>query len=285
MPELPEVETVKNSLKALIVGRKISGVEILRDKSFPMKERQELVKGQKIIDLRRRAKFIDIVLENNYHLLTHLKMTGQLLYVRSGNLMAGGGHPTEDVLQELPGKHTRIIYTLDNNGHLYFNDMRVFGWMKVLDEKEMKTEYARLGPDANAAELTGEYLWKCGQKRKQPIKQVIMDNAVCCGLGNIYAAETLFAAGIDPRREAKSITEKEAGEIVREAKRILNLAISKRGTTFDGRYVDALGEGGNFEKLLQVYGRENEPCRKCGAKIKNVRLGGRSTCFCAHCQI
>lgn len=284
MPELPEVETVKNSLKALMIGRKISSIEILRSKSFPFPERQTFILNEEIVDFRRRAKYLDIVLANNYHLLTHLKMTGQILY-QAGTELAGGGHPTADILQQLPGPHTRIIYTLDDNSHLYFNDMRVFGWMKVLTETELQQEYQKLGPDANAREFTTKYLKEKIKNKKQPIKQVIMNNEICCGLGNIYAAEVLFAAGVDPRKPAEQISETEVEKIVIQAKRILQLAIEKKGTTFDGRYLDGLGKSGNFEKFLQVYGRENKPCRQCGTKIRSVKLGGRSTCFCSHCQI
>lgn len=284
MPELPEVETVKNSLKALMLGRKISTIEILRSKSFPFPERQTFILNQEIIDFRRRAKYLDIVFANNYHLLTHLKMTGQILY-KVGKEMAGGGHPTADVLQQLPGPHTRIIYTLDNKSHLYFNDMRVFGWMKVLTESELQQEYQKLGPDANTDDFTATYLKEKIKNKKQPIKQVIMNNEVCCGLGNIYAAEVLFAAKIDPRKPAQELKEIELEKIVTEAKRILQLAIEKRGTTFDGRYLDGLGESGNFENFLQVYGREDQPCRQCERKIKNIKLGGRGTYFCTHCQI
>lgn len=284
MPELPEVETVKNSLKPFLLGRKISSLEILRPKSFPSPDRQTYILHQEIVDLRRRAKFLDLVFANHWHLLTHLKMTGQLLFVKDQQL-AGGGHPTTDVLQQLPGKHTRLIYQLDNGSHLYFNDLRVFGWMKVLNEKELAAEYQKLGPDANAAAFTTAYLSPLLAQRRQPIKQVIMDNAVCCGLGNIYAAETLFAAKIDPRRHANSLQKTEIETLITCAKKILASAIRHRGTTFDGRYLDALGQRGNFENLLQVYGREGEPCPCCHQPLSQIKLGGRSTCFCSHCQI
>ena len=284
MPELPEVETVKNSLKKLMLGRKIAKIKILRAKSFPFPERKTLILNQEITAFQRRAKYLDLVFANNYHLLTHLKMTGQLLY-KAGASLAGGGHPTADVLQQLPGPHTRIIYTLDNGSHLYFNDLRVFGWMKVLTETELQQEYQKLGPDANTDDFTTTYLQEKIKNKKQPIKQVIMSNEVCCGLGNIYAAEVLFAAKIDPRRAAQALKTTELERIVFEAKRILQLAIEKRGTTFDGRYLDGLGAGGNFESFLQVYGREGQPCQHCGTKISSLKLGGRSTCFCPHCQI
>lgn len=284
MPELPEVETVKNSLKSLMLGRKISSIEILRSKSFPFPEKQTFILGEKIVDFRRRAKYLDIVFANNYHLLAHLKMTGQILY-KTDTSLAGGGHPTADVLQQLPGPHTRIIYTLDNKSHLYFNDLRVFGWMKILTETELQQEYQKLGPDANTEDFTATYLRKKVENRKQPIKQVIMNNEICCGLGNIYAAEVLFAAGIDPRKPANQLKNEEIKKIVVQAKKILQLAIEKRGTTFDGRYLDGLGQSGNFENFLQVYGREGQACRQCGTKITSIKLGGRSTCFCSHCQI
>ncbi len=286
MPELPEVETVKESLKEVLLGRKIVRVEVLREKSFPMLERREAIIDSEIVGLGRRAKFLEIELANGWRILTHLKMTGQLIYkgVGEGMGLAGGGHPSSDVLEQLPGRHTRIIYELDDGGQLFFNDMRVFGWMRVLSEEEVEAEYAKLGPDANtdAWQVVG-LMAKC-RGRRVPIKQVIMDNAVCCGLGNIYAAEALFAAGIDPRRPAGEVEQEELERLVVEAKRILDLAIAKRGTTFDGRYVDAYGQGGNFEAFLQVYGREGEKCRVCDGKIESVKLGGRASCFCPDCQ-
>lgn len=299
MPELPEVESVVRSLKELVLGKRIKKIELKREKSLPQGEKYvtKKIQGGKILDVRRRAKFIDIVLQPEresddlliksscLHLLTHLKMTGQLVFVGADEKsLAGGGHPTNDWRAQLPGTQTRIIYTFDDDAHLYFNDQRVFGWMKVVDDEELKAVYSCLGPDANNPDLSAEYLQEKLVKKRIPIKLALLDNKIVCGLGNIYVAETLWAAGIDPRRPAQNISLVELKKIIKEAQKILKLAISAGGTTFDGRYVDARGDRGNFTEQLKVYGRAGQPCLKCGQALVAIRQGGRQTVYCPHCQ-
>jgi formamidopyrimidine-DNA glycosylase len=168
--------------------------------------------------------------------------------------------------------------------HLFFNDMRIFGWMKVVDEVGLQEILANLGPDANDPGLDAAALYAKLAGRRLPIKQVIMDNALWTGIGNIYASEILFAVKVDPRTPANKISWETWQEIVRASRKILDAAIAAGGTTFDGRYVDALGRVGEFESQLKVYGRAGQPCVRCGAILENVRLGGRSTVFCPHCQ-
>ena len=292
MPELPEVEVVVRSLRPYLLGKEIVKLERWREKSLPQNlvEAEGRSLGAKVIGVTRRAKFIDIILENGMHILTHLKMTGQLIYAgESEEQTAGGGHPTSDWRAQLPGKHTRLTWTLlDEKGkrsHLYFNDQRVFGWMQVLSESEVAEKYyQKLGPDANTAEFTSEYLAGKLTKKRIPIKVAIMDNEIVCGLGNIYAAEACFGAGIDPRRAANSLSENELQKIVTEAKKVLALAIEEGGTTFDGKYVDADGQSGRMVEKLQVYGRAGQLCYKCGATLELIKLGGRATVFCPGCQ-
>ena len=282
MPELPEVETVAKSLRPYIVGKKIQAVQILKPKSLPQSQLLDKVIGQRITAVCRLAKMIDITLSNNYQLLVHLKMTGQLLY-RDKQQLAGGGHPTKDFKQQLPGKHTRVIIELSDDSRLFFNDMRIFGWVKILTSQQLRQELTAYGPDAHRVT---DINMLCQQlaRRSLPIKQVLMDNHVLAGIGNIYACEILFASHIDPRRPAKSLKHQEVETIVTQARVILEEAIANRGTTFDGRYVDADGVGGNYEEKLQVYGRSGRPCRSCQTVLQNVKIGGRSTVYCPVCQ-
>ncbi len=282
MPELPEVETVRRSLEPLLVGKKIKAIKILRDKSFPNADQVSTCLETEIVEVKRRAKFLQIVFKNGYQLLTHLKMTGQLIY-KSEVGLAGGGHPSNDVLQQLPGKHTRIIYKLSDGGQLFFNDMRVFGWMKVMTKAQVQAEYDKIGPDANN-EIEWQWLKQKLINRNQTIKQVIMDNQVWCGVGNIYASEILFISGVRPDRPAKRLTDEEIQTLVRNTKLILDEAIRCRGTTFDGKYVDGLGKTGNFAEKLKVYGKVGEPCQCCRQQLQSLKLGGRASVFCPQCQ-
>ena len=295
MPELPEVEVVVRSLGDFLLGQKITDIELRREKSLP--QGLSLVKkralGQTITAITRRAKFIQISLSNDFQILTHLKMTGQLIYV-GGNTAkretAGGGHPTADWIRQLPGKHTRTIWTLADNrelrvNKLYFNDQRVFGWMKVLSLEEIERDYySKLGPDANSEEFTVAYLQPKLAKKSIAIKTAIMDNAIVCGLGNIYAAETCWAIGLDPRTPAKLVSTGKLTELVEQSKKILAQAIKAGGTTFDGKYVDAEGKSGNYSEELHVYGHAGQKCERCEAILENVKLGGRATVFCPSCQ-
>ncbi|MDR0463208.1 MAG: bifunctional DNA-formamidopyrimidine glycosylase/DNA-(apurinic or apyrimidinic site) lyase [Pseudomonadales bacterium] len=288
MPELPEVETVRHSLEPFLIGQTIVSVDKLHQKSFLNPLKIDII-GKTIISVGRRGKYIILALDDKKtFILTHLKMTGQLLY-KDPQQLAGGGHPAADTLAQLPGKHTRIIYNLiqqktKRHSQLLFNDMRIFGWMKVVNKELLDKEFSNLGPDANSKDITPEYLYDKFQRRRLPIKQVIMDNQVLTGIGNIYASEILFDVKISPLRPANKITFKETERILKASREILNKAIKAGGTTFDGRYVDALGKSGNFEKNLMVYGRAGQPCKICNDTIVNVKLGGRSSFYCPTCQ-
>lgn len=281
MPELPEVETVVRSLRPFIIGRSLVHIEVCHRKSFPGISLIPAILNQPIRAVERRGKMIEISC-GDYLLLTHLKMTGQLLF-KSGQQLAGGGHPSNNILT-LPNNHTRVIYTLDNQDQLFFNDMRLFGWQKILTTAEVKNILQKLGPDADDQQITPEYLQQAFSRTQRAIKQVIMDNHLMVGIGNIYAAEILFAAGINPLTPAKKLTMVQIKKILSCQRDILQKAIAMRGTTFDGRYVDAKGEGGNYESQLQVYGRDKQPCKRCGRLLVNSKIGGRSSVWCRHCQ-
>ncbi len=291
MPELPEVETLRASLSRVLSQKKIADIELLRQKSFPnFTKKKGLLVGQEFIEIKRRAKILDLVLSNSQHLLVHLKMTGQLIFVNSQGQRFGGGHPTADWINELPSKHTRVIFNLmdqrDKPSKLFFNDMRVFGWLKVKDQEELLEEFSSYGPDINDPQLNVKYLLKRAKNRQISIKQFIMDNQVLAGVGNIYASEALFRAKISPLRRASSLSKIEMTRLLLEMRQVIELAIVFGGTTFDGHYVGVDGLAGSFQDELQVYGQEDETCPDCGKnfKIKRIKLGGRGSFYCEHCQ-
>src|SRR5258708_35297147 len=183
MPELPEVETVTNQLKKVIEGKTVASVEVRKPKSW-QGDTAKII-GQKVEKISRRSKIIRLRFMNGSNLLIHLKMSGQLIYV-DGEKRLGGGHPTADWIQALPSSHTRVTFTFTDGTHLFFNDQRMFGWIKVTTDDQVIAEFAAFAPDINSAEITGKYLFEKIYHRKVPIKQPIMDNAIVAGVGNIY---------------------------------------------------------------------------------------------------
>ena len=285
MPELPEVESIRRKLNTILVNRQIQHIEVLREKSFLAFPTfgQEIL-NQTIVEVKRRAKILQIVLNGERDLLIHLKMTGQLIFVDVDGKRAGGGHPTADWVNDLPAKHTRVIFEFTDTSKLFFNDMRVFGWIRSPLKNEVGKEFVNYGPDINDPNLTVDYLLNAAKKRQVPIKQFIMDNKVICGVGNIYASESLFAVGINPTKPAKEVSKKEMSKLLKAMQKIIERSTELGGTTFDGKYVGVDGFAGGFQNELKVYGRDGEPCQKCGAKIQRIRQAGRGTFFCPLCQ-
>lgn len=282
MPELPEVETIVRKLQAVLPGKELEFVEQLHKKTF--QGEPTLVSNQKITRVSRRAKIIQILFENGISVLIHLKMTGQLIYLDETRRV-GGGHPTADWVLQLPTKHTRTIFTFTDGSQLYFNDQRLFGWIKVMTASEVQQIFDQLAPDAIDASVTPEYLFPILQRRNQAAKILIMDNTVMCGLGNIYACDALNLAKINPHRTGKSLTMEEVTTLLASAKQILHQGIKSGGTTFDGKYVDVDGMAGTYQSKIRVYGREGKECFNCGGEIVKSRLGGRGTYYCPNCQI
>lgn len=281
MPELPEVETIALRLAPLIVGKSFSQIEVLRSKSFAGQINDLL--NRPVLAVQRRAKILRLQFSQEKNLLVHLKMTGQLIYVgKEGRF--GGGHPTADWVADLPSKHTRIIFTFNDQSKLFFNDMRVFGWCRLMTDQQLLSEYAKYGPDIIDSQVTASYLQKKFSNRSLPIKLAIMNNQIMAGVGNIYANEALFLAKIDPRRLAKSLSLTEINTLLKCLQAVIKKSIDLGGTTFDGVYVDVAGFAGGFQKELLVYGREDESCVNCEGKIRRIKQGGRSTFFCEKCQ-
>lgn len=282
MPELPEVETIVRKLNTVLVGQKISQVSVYNEKTFV--GLPYLLDGAGVTRVSRRAKVIEIYLDNGLILLTHLKMTGQYLF-KAKNQLVAGGHPTADWQEQLPGKHTRVEIDFVGGAKLFFNDMRKFGWLKLVSLSERDGVYAKFGPDIVDPTLTAGYLLEKFSRRKMSIKQAIMLNEIICGVGNIYACDSLNQAQISPLRPAASLTKTEVEKLLKSMQVIIKKAIEYGGTTFDGKYVNIDGKVGSYQTKILTYGREGKNCYNCGSTIAKIKLGGRGTYFCPTCQV
>ncbi len=268
MPELPEVETIVNDLRPEIVGKKIVEINCITPSTWRNKiPENDLMIGSKIDSIGRRGKNILIYLSNNLVLIVHLKMTGRLIY--------------EPELAPLT-KHTHFIAKLDQ-GFLRFNDVRKFGYIDLVDADKLESiEYLnKLGPDALI--ISKSDFIKIIKSKNRIVKSLLLDQTVIAGIGNIYSDEALFMAGINPRAISSKLSAEKAGLLHNAIISTLKKAIKSRGSSVSD-YVDGSGKPGGFQYHLKVYGREGEPCRKCGKPIKRVKLGSRSSHYCSHCQ-
>ena len=275
MPELPEVETVKRTLEKNIVGKKITKVHVFLPKlvlPLGVKEFQGNVEGSRISGLSRRGKYLLIKLSSPFTLVISLRMTGRLVFVPSG----------EEVAES---KHTHLIFDFDDGSHLYFNDIRKFGTMHCISVDCVETcpEIAKLGPEPLGPDFTEGYLKKKLKKTNRSIKQVLLDQRVVAGLGNIYADESLFAAGISPNAIASKLSPQQVNSLYLAIVNVLSEAVLQKGTTIRD-YVDGTGNSGNYQSFLKVYGRKGKKCYRCGQEIQAVKLGGRTSSFCPGCQ-
>jgi formamidopyrimidine-DNA glycosylase len=282
MPELPEVETIKLELNQLIVGKKITSVDINLAKQVKMPACRffSIVEGAKISKVRRRAKVIIIDLVKKYHIVIHLKMTGQLIFKKK-NKLAGGGHPIFHDIKKLPNKYSHVIFNFSDNSRLFFNDTRQFGWVKLFNSKQMEEFEDEFGPEP--LEISLEDFKKLFEKNKSVIKPLLMNPSFIAGVGNIYAAEALFMSQILPTRKSDSLNDNELKRLYQSLRKILKLAIKMKGTTASD-YVDAFGRAGSMEKYLRVYGREGKPCKRCKNRLVSIKQGSRATVFCNSCQ-
>ncbi len=281
MPELPEVETVRRQLSQVIVGREIADVQVLKAKSWNG-ELKDVV-GQKVTGIDRRSKVLLIRLANDHTLMVHLKMSGQLIFV-DGEFRTGGGHPTADWIQDLPSGHTRVIFTFVDGTKLFFNDQRIFGWIRLLSSAAADRSLEGLAPDVIDPLITAEYLFEKSQRRSIPIKQFIMDNQIVAGVGNIYACDALNLAKISPLRPASSIPKEKMIRLLKAMREVVELGIELGGATAHGKYVHVTGLAGKYQDKMRVYGKKGEPCPNCGAMIVKMKLGGRGTFYCPNCQ-
>lgn len=287
MPELPEVETVRRGLFELIIGRSVAGVVHDTPKSFPNAplEVEKFLIGATITDVRRRAKVLMIDLSNHYSLVIHLKMTGQLVF--RGEAVFGAGHPSDSLIGELPDRSTRVTLEFTDGSHLYFNDQRKFGWVKLMPTLEIPTIdfMQKVGPEPLEADFTAEQFAERFMRRaKTSIKAALIDQTVVAGVGNIYADEALWGAKLHPLRLVGSLSQAEFERLYKELRSVMNLAIEKGGST-DKNYVNAEGKRGSYMDFARVFRREGQACPRCGATIIKFKAAGRGTHICPHCQI
>jgi formamidopyrimidine-DNA glycosylase len=273
MPELPEVETIKNALQKHLPGKQIVRV-LIRDARLrsPVNKRKlrQLVVGQRIRKIDRRAKYLLVCLENQSTLVIHLGMSGRLLLLR----------------ESLPfEKHDHVIFYFDDQSELRFRDPRRFGLIDVVSEAEFENYplFAHLGFEPLDSNTRPPALFEYARRLKKPIKNLLMDANFIVGVGNIYANEALFHAGIHPFTPAQQLSLADWQRLHREIRRVLKKALQKGGTTLND-FVNSDGEMGYFQLSLAVYAKEGERCPKCGTKIERVVQVGRSTFFCPRCQ-
>ena len=283
MPELPEVETIVRDLNKKLKHKRIIAVKSLDKKVFQLTNQEaKNIIGLRIKAVSRRAKMIIFNLGNSF-LISHLKMTGQLVLKTKSGLVAGG-HPIASEGKKLPNKFSRVIFKFSDCSELFFNDVRRFGWIKSATGDDFLKFERELGVEPLSAGFTLDYFKKVLSSRKKiTIKQALLDQRHISGIGNIYADEALFQAGIKPFRRVPNLKVKETRKLWLAIPKILNYAIKHRGTSFNN-YVDAQGQSGNFIKYLKVYGREGKRCKRCGQLVKKTRLAGRGTHWCGYCQ-
>ena len=294
MPELPEVETVRRDLQTKIKGRKIVSIKILAPQIAPQSGAilSRILAGNSFKDIDRIGKLLIFELKQakgKYDfLLIHMKMTGQLIYKDGQKLTAGGhslrpGSISEAVGGELPNRSTRAIISFEKGRVLFFNDLRKFGYIKLVSSEELEKIKQRFGIEPLTENFLKDSFFKALKRRKKNIKAVLLDQSIISGLGNIYVDESLFASGIRPQRLSSSLKLAEIELLYKQIQVIIKKAIERRGTTFN-TYVDGSGKKGNFTPLLKVYGRAAKPCLNCGQAIKKIKFAGRGTHYCQNCQ-
>ena len=279
MPELPEVETIRQSLEGYLINRRIEALEILHPDVYQNPRELEIV-GRQIVALTRQGKYLRIELDDQSFLLIHLRMTGRLLIHPA---------PAEPSSSEYR-PHTHLRFTLrDEAGEislLDYQDVRRFGRVGhyLLHHDVISPGYKSLGPDAFSPEFTSDHLYNYARRfPARPIKALLLDQSVVAGLGNIYVDESLFRAGIRPNRRSGQISRQRLQNLHREIVAILKESIGLGGTSFSD-YVDGLGRRGSFIQNLSVYGKKGKNCPHCGQPLKCLKIAGRTTVYCTHCQ-
>lgn len=294
MPELPEVETIRIGLSSLLPGKQIKGVTFDWEKSFPNAQQDvnQFLIGARVVMVTRRAKVLLIELSSKYSLVIHLKMTGQLVYVRKREYRVseerfGAGHPNDSLVGKLPDKSTRVTFTLDNGAKLFFNDQRKFGWVKLIPTAEVPNIdfIGKLGPEPLSADFTqAAFRARLQRRANTNIKAALLDQSIVAGVGNIYADESLWRAKIHPTTLVKNLSRTYLDTLYTELRAVLNQAIAKGGST-DRNYVNAEGKKGSYLSFAKVFRRDGQPChRHPDTLIQKIRVAGRGTHICPKCQ-
>jgi formamidopyrimidine-DNA glycosylase len=267
MPELPEVETVRRTLEGMIAGCRIEEIEIRYPKMIECgcEKFVSRLKGRSFQEFARRGKYLLFEMEDVI-LVSHLRMEGKYWLKQNGD-------PVD--------KHTHVIFGLSRGRELRYNDTRKFGTMELCSPDIDLTDFHGLGPEPFDESFSAEYLFRLTKQRNTPLKTLLLDQTAVAGIGNIYADEICFACGLRPRMNCRRLTRAMCKDIVRETRRILSEAVKAGGTTIRS-YTSSLGVTGLFQLECMVHARKT--CRICGSEIKIVRVGGRSSYYCPHCQ-
>lgn len=303
MPELPEVESLRKGLDKVLRGRTIRKVvvknkklvsgsgTIRKEDNNKAKSFIQNLENKKIESVSRRAKNLIIHTDHDDVVMIHLKMTGQLVHVdhnknKIKNEIITGGHPIEESYkQQLPHKHTHIIFELDR-GTLYYNDVRKFGYVlhyKSEDEINKQNHFKNIGLEPFDKNFTAEYLFNALQKKNKALKTVLLEQSAVTGCGNIYADEVCFASRIRPDRNCKSLNKKEVALIHKNIIQILSRAIELGGSSISD-YLLADGSRGNFAREHKIYGRAGEKCARCKNILEKIVVSSRTTVLCPNCQ-
>ena len=275
MPELPEVETIRSRLAPGLTGRTLDRVEIL-DPRLTRPEAPELLaaslEGERVADVRRRGKYLVVVFESGRHLLVHLRMTGNVL------------HPAPEGRKDDP--HVRAVVRLDDGSDVIYRDVRRFGTWDLLEAGELEQYFAarRLGVEPLGRGFTTAALARSFAGRKAPVKAALLDQRAAAGVGNIYADEALWYARIHPLTKAGALAEAQLAALRDGVRKALRLGIRRQGATLRD-YRGADGNRGRMQDEFRVYGREGEPCERCGTPIAKTRVAGRGTWYCPACQV
>ena len=276
MPELPEVESLRRILVRTAVGRTIVSVRIgePRLRRRVAADLGAAIAGRRIVKLSRRAKYLIVELDRDHAMLVHLGMSGSLTHRHDGFCA-----------DDFDPRHDHLEFSLDDSSRLVYNDPRRFGMVRLVERAALAStaELKGLGPEPLSREFNADYLAAKARGRTAPIKHLIMDQRIVAGIGNIYASEILFRAGVRPTRRSGRVKRAEIERIAAAVPVILRAAIGSEGTTFRS-YRDSRGRPGRFAARLRVYGREGKPCYTCSTRIKNVIVGQRASFYCPNCQ-
>ena len=287
MPELPEVETIRIGLNRLLPGLVFKDVDCPNPKSFVASSEnvRSFLLGAKVLSIRRRAKILLIELSSHYSLVIHLKMTGQLVF-EGRDVHFGAGHPGNSLIDKLPDKSTRVIFSFRGGSKLYFNDQRKFGWVRLLPTAQVPqiNFMQKLGPEPLEVDFNWRVLkTQLSRRPNTSIKAALLDQTVIAGIGNIYADESLWGAKIHPQRLVRSLSDANIKALHSAIVTVLRMGIEKGGST-DRNYVDADGKKGSYLSFAKVFRRNGQPCVRCGTEIIKLRVAGRGTHLCPHCQ-
>lgn len=266
---MPEVEQVRKSLAPYIKGKKIKQVDVMLPRliqSMSVNRFTKAVTGQKINQISRRGKYLVLHLDKGF-IVVHLRMTGALLTVD----------------KKMIPDYAKVHFVLDGDRDMWFTDIRAFGTIYFVEDPLEIKGYATLGPEPLSKELSVKYLQPYIEKAKKPVKTFILDQTIIAGLGNIYADECLFLAGVAPLRLACTLTKAEINKLIKSINKVIEQGIKNHGTTFRD-YKDGEGNKGNNQNYLNVYSRGGKPCKKCGKILCKIKIGGRGTVYCEHCQ-